>query len=81
MSETISVHNIFCPGFSLEFSCIELVIHCGLVHAKIRSSDKDLPVLNANHRNVVELREREKKIIKTIVAMQCLRKFLRKEMT
>ena len=41
--------------------------YCGLVHAKIRSSDKNLPVLNANHRNVVELRERErKKIIKLV---------------
>ena len=35
----------------LEFSCIELVIqmnnlllYCGLVDAKIRASDKDLPV-------------------------------------
>ena len=26
MSETISVHNMFSPGFSLEFSCIELEI-------------------------------------------------------
>jgi hypothetical protein len=26
MSETISVHNIFSPGLSLEFSCIELII-------------------------------------------------------
>ena len=26
MSETISVHNMFSPGLSLEFSCIELVI-------------------------------------------------------
>ena len=25
MSETISVHNLFSPGLSLEFSCIELV--------------------------------------------------------
>ena len=31
MSETISVHNMFSPGLSLKFSCIEL-------------SDKDLPV-------------------------------------
>ena len=56
--------------------------YCGLVHAKIRSSDKDLPVLNANHRNVVELREREKKNHQTCRKLwQCLRKFLRKEMT
>ena len=26
ISETISVHNMFSPGLSLEFSCIELVI-------------------------------------------------------
>ena len=51
MSETISVHNIFSQGLSLEFSCIEPVTqwtnlssYCGLVDAKIRASDKDLPV-------------------------------------
>ena len=49
MSETISVYNMFSPGLSLEFSCIELVnsmnnllSYCGLVDAKIRASDKDL---------------------------------------
>ena len=26
MTETISVHNMFSPGLSMEFSCIELVI-------------------------------------------------------
>ena len=48
---TIFVHNMFSPGLSLEFSCIELEIqwticrhNCGLVDAKIRASDKDLPV-------------------------------------
>ena len=53
MSETISVHNMFSPGLSLEFSCIELVCnsmnnlspYCGLVNAKIRAYDKNLPVL------------------------------------
>ena len=46
MSETISVHNMFSPGLGLEFSCIELVMsYCGLVDAKIRASDKDLPVM------------------------------------
>ena len=55
MSETISVHNMFSTGLSLEFSRIELVInvnsmnnlltYCGLVDAKIRATDKDLPVL------------------------------------
>ena len=52
MSETISVHNMFSPGLSLEFSCIKLansmnshLSYCGLVDAKIRASDKDLPVL------------------------------------
>ena len=52
MSETISVHNMFSPGLSLEFSCIELVSNSvnnllsyfGLVGAKIRAPDKDLPV-------------------------------------
>jgi hypothetical protein len=47
MSETMSVHNMISPGLSLEFSCIELVVqltYFGLVDAKIRSSDKDLPV-------------------------------------
>ena len=48
MSETISVRNMFSPGLSLEFSCIELVVqwtYIGLVDAKIRASDKDLPVI------------------------------------
>ena len=37
MSETISVLNMFSPGWrSLE---------CGLADAKIRASDKDLPVV------------------------------------
>ena len=44
----------FSKGLSLEFSCIELVIqrticrhtYCGLVDAKIRASDKDLPVMS-----------------------------------
>ena len=51
MSEKISAHNMFSPGLSLEFSCIELCnsmnnlsSYCGLVDAKIRASDKDLPV-------------------------------------
>ena len=52
MSETICVHNMFSPGLSLEFSRIELLhksmnnmtSYCGLVDAKLRASDKDLPV-------------------------------------
>ena len=46
MSETISVHNMFSPGLSLEFSCIALVICIVgyLDDAKIRASNKDLPV-------------------------------------
>ena len=52
MSEKISVHNMFSPGLSLEFSCIGLVIQLTIcrhivgyvVDAKIRASDKDLPV-------------------------------------
>ena len=53
MPETIFVRNIFFLVLSLEFSCIELVhnlmnnlsSYYGLVDAKIRASDKDLPVL------------------------------------
>ena len=51
MSEKISVHNMFSPVLSLEFSCIELVIQwtiCCLIlwvsWWKIRASDKDLLV-------------------------------------
>ena len=46
MSEIISVDNMFYTGLNLESSCIELVIlsYFGLVDAKIRASDKDLPV-------------------------------------
>ena len=52
MSGTISVHNMFSPDLSLAFSCIELVIQKTIcphivgyvVDAKIRASDKDLPV-------------------------------------
>ena len=51
MSEITSVHYMFSPGLSLEFSCIELVSnsmnnllsYCGSVD-KIRASDKDLSV-------------------------------------
>ena len=32
MSETISVYNMFSPGLSLEFSCIELVIQWTICH-------------------------------------------------
>ena len=51
MSETISVRNMFSPGLSLEFSCIErnsmnnLSSYIGLVDAKKRASDKDFPVI------------------------------------
>ena len=51
MSETVSVHNMFSPCLSLELSCIELVIEWTMnifwvrIDAKIRASDKDLPVL------------------------------------
>ena len=47
MSETISAQNMFSPGLSLEFSCIELNVllsYSGLVDAKIKASDIDLPV-------------------------------------
>ena len=51
MSETISVHNMFSPRFELGIfmywtcnSMNNLLSYCGLVHAKIRVSDKDLPV-------------------------------------
>ena len=56
MSETISVHNMVSPGLSLEFSCIELcnsmnnvLSYCGLVDAKIRASEIDLPVVHHAH--------------------------------
>ena len=49
--KTICVDNKFSPWFEMKFSCIELVIQSticghivGLVDAKIRASDKDLPV-------------------------------------
>ena len=45
MSETISVHNMFSPGLSLEFSMNNLSSYYGLVDAKIRASVKDLPVV------------------------------------
>ena len=51
MSKTISVHNMFSPGSELEVflywtcnSMNNLSSYCGLVDAKIRASDKDLPV-------------------------------------
>ena len=51
MSETISVHNTFSPGLSLEFfrhwtcnSMNNLLSYCELVDSKIWASDKDLPV-------------------------------------
>ena len=47
MSETISVHNMFSQGLSLEFSWIELAITwtiCHHIDAKKGASDKDLPV-------------------------------------
>ena len=54
LSETISVQNMFSPGLSLEFSCKywtcnsmnNLLSYCGLVNAKIRASDKDLPLMS-----------------------------------
>jgi hypothetical protein len=41
--------NIFCPCFALVFFMIikymnNLLSYCGLIDAKIRASDKDLPV-------------------------------------
>ena len=59
MSEAISVHYMFSPGLSLEFSCLELVIQwticrhiVGLVDAKIRASDQDLPVYQSNFKDL-----------------------------
>ena len=51
MSETISVHNMFSPcspqlGIFMYWTCNSmnnLSSYCGLVDAKIRASDKDLP--------------------------------------
>ena len=50
MSKTISVHNMFSHelGIFMYWSCNSmnnLSSYCGLVDAKIRASDKDLPVL------------------------------------
>ena len=52
MSETISVHNMFSPfselGIFMYWTCNSmknLSWYCGIVDAKIRASDKDLPVL------------------------------------
>ena len=54
MSETISVHNMFSPRFELGIfmystcnSMNNLSSYCVLVNAKIRVSDKDLPVMLA----------------------------------
>ena len=47
MSEKISVHTVFSPArprFKLVLN--NLSSYCGLVDAKIRASDKDLPVLD-----------------------------------
>ena len=51
MSKTISVHNMFSPcselGVFMYWTCNpmnNLLSYCGLVDAKIRASDKDLPV-------------------------------------
>ena len=51
MSKSISVHNMYSPCSELGISRIELVnsmnntsSYCGLVDAKIRASDKDLPL-------------------------------------
>ena len=57
---------MFSPGLSFECFCIEILIqwnnlmsYCGLVDAKIRASDKDLPVLlnfldiNKNFKNLI----------------------------
>ena len=52
MSKTISVHNMFSPCSELWIfmywtcnSMNNLLSYCGLVDAKIRASDKDLPVI------------------------------------
>ena len=51
MSETISVHNIrFELGIFMYWTCNSmnnLSSYCGLVDAKIRASDKELPVLES----------------------------------
>ena len=52
MSKTISVHNMFSPcselGIFMHWTTCDamnnLLSYCGLVDAKIRASDKDLPV-------------------------------------
>ena len=79
MSKTISVHNAFSPGLSLEFSCIEPIIqwtnlssYCGLVGAKIRASDKDLPVWTPEisrttvHYIILFINSRSKRTLETV---------------
>ena len=47
MSKSISVHNMFSPSSELGISTYSkdsMTSYCGLVDAKIRASDKDLPV-------------------------------------
>ena len=53
---TISVHNMFSPRFELGIfiywtcnSINNVLSYCGLVGTKIRASDKDLPVWDADH--------------------------------
>ena len=41
---TICVHNMFCRYSELKIFMNNLFSYCGLVDAKIRASDKDLPV-------------------------------------
>ena len=47
MSETISVHNMFELGIFMYSTCDSmnnLSSYCGLIDAKMRASDKELPV-------------------------------------
>ena len=59
MSKSISVHNMFSPcselGNFTYWTCNSMnnmSSYCGIVDAKIRASDKDLPVLSYDHMNV-----------------------------
>ena len=61
MSKTISVQNMFSPfselGIFMYWTCNSMNIlpsYCGLVDAKIRTSDKDLPVKTDTHGSKVQ---------------------------
>ena len=57
MSETISVHNVFSPGLSLEFSCIKLVIKWAICRHIVLI--QKLELLTVNPEDLEEAEESE----------------------